>query len=720
MVAALLIQIPSVGRAVCASSATAAAGSASIQSAVDAAGPILAAGDHCVTVEAGTYAESVSIGGIDVNGFRIIVSAAPGAAATVRPPAAAAAGFFIANANVSLNGLRIEASAPSQYALLLSAASGCAFSDVAASNSAGTAVYLDGASNNSFTACALAGGGTGLDGAAGGHALRVRAGSGNVFARSVLTGGVGGLGADGGAGARLEAVSDRNAFSLSTLRGGTAGKRPSGANNFGGHGLYIGGGSNNSADSCFLIGGLGGRCAGGGGSSGGHGLFVDGGASNAVARSTVTGGDGGYGGAVFGGPGGYGAQLSGGSGARISDSALAGGAGGDGPVGGLGGDGLADSGSALTLERGRLQGGRGGAGEFFTRSGGRGLALVGGGSNLVSDSGMAGGAGGRGLSTAAAGGYGGHGLLVSSSRDNSLSRCAMTAGAGGIGGGSLGPGAPGAAINLDSDPLSLSAAALRASAENSTGIQFSGGRQSWSFTGVDFPDANVAISVDASRLDPGAAVSMVDATGSRAGPAYERDPYGVVDWINPSAPPGRPGRPVGTAAAWSIDWTWSAAAYAASYKVYNASNLAPLGTVTEPAYRQFGLSSGTVYGVVVQAFNSHGSSPLSESGTARTQAAPGQSSGDPPDTVDGIRIFPNPLRPALGQTAMRFQNLPAGARLRIYALSGELVRDLSAEAGGTAVWDGTDKAGNRAASGVYFIYAQGNGTKKTVRAAVQR
>jgi flagellar hook assembly protein FlgD len=69
---------------------------------------------------------------------------------------------------------------------------------------------------------------------------------------------------------------------------------------------------------------------------------------------------------------------------------------------------------------------------------------------------------------------------------------------------------------------------------------------------------------------------------------------------------------------------------------------------------------------------------------------------------------------------MTFQGLPADARLRIYTLAGELVRDLAVEGSGRATWDGTNQNGSPAAGGVYFVFVQGSGTSQTIKIAVQR
>ena len=69
---------------------------------------------------------------------------------------------------------------------------------------------------------------------------------------------------------------------------------------------------------------------------------------------------------------------------------------------------------------------------------------------------------------------------------------------------------------------------------------------------------------------------------------------------------------------------------------------------------------------------------------------------------------------------MNFTGMPPGTRLRIYTLGGDKVRELTADASGQAAWDGTNSAGQNAASGVYIVYVQGAGDSKTLKVAVQR
>jgi hypothetical protein len=93
---------------------------------------------------------------------------------------------------------------------------------------------------------------------------------------------------------------------------------------------------------------------------------------------------------------------------------------------------------------------------------------------------------------------------------------------------------------------------------------------------------------------------------------------------------------------------------------------------------------------------------------------------NPSTSVTQAKIFPNPLRPSLGQTLMTFSELPANSRVRIYTLTGVLLRDMTADATGLASWDGTNQAGNRVASGVYFVFAQSGTQGTTFKVAIER
>lgn len=88
--------------------------------------------------------------------------------------------------------------------------------------------------------------------------------------------------------------------------------------------------------------------------------------------------------------------------------------------------------------------------------------------------------------------------------------------------------------------------------------------------------------------------------------------------------------------------------------------------------------------------------------------------------LSNVRVFPNPFQPPAGHTAMTFASLPPGGRVRIYAITGLVLKDLTADANGIARWDGTNQAGANVASGVYYAFVQGTGRSRMFTVAVQR
>ncbi|MCL1972938.1 MAG: T9SS type A sorting domain-containing protein [Endomicrobia bacterium] len=93
------------------------------------------------------------------------------------------------------------------------------------------------------------------------------------------------------------------------------------------------------------------------------------------------------------------------------------------------------------------------------------------------------------------------------------------------------------------------------------------------------------------------------------------------------------------------------------------------------------------------------------------------------NAFENMKYYPNPLQPSKGMNyaKMNFSNMPAGTRIKIYTMLGQVVRELEADASGMAVWDGRNNAGEAAASGVYIVYMQdGNGNKKRIKLAVER
>lgn len=83
-------------------------------------------------------------------------------------------------------------------------------------------------------------------------------------------------------------------------------------------------------------------------------------------------------------------------------------------------------------------------------------------------------------------------------------------------------------------------------------------------------------------------------------------------------------------------------------------------------------------------------------------------------TLGSAHCYPVPFKPAAGHTAITFTGLTRAARVRIYTVSGELVRTLDKnDSGETLGWDVKNSRGENVASGVYFyIVKSGSQTAK--------
>jgi hypothetical protein len=93
-------------------------------------------------------------------------------------------------------------------------------------------------------------------------------------------------------------------------------------------------------------------------------------------------------------------------------------------------------------------------------------------------------------------------------------------------------------------------------------------------------------------------------------------------------------------------------------------------------------------------------------------------------TTPAIRLseakaFPNPLDTKLGQTSMTFAPLPVKVQVRIYDLTGVLIKDMFSESAGTVSWDVTDQNGKQVAGGVYLALIQSDSEKRTIKVAIR-
>ena len=94
----------------------------------------------------------------------------------------------------------------------------------------------------------------------------------------------------------------------------------------------------------------------------------------------------------------------------------------------------------------------------------------------------------------------------------------------------------------------------------------------------------------------------------------------------------------------------------------------------------------------------------------------------PPSSPSSLRAYPNPFIPGESATNnLTFDHLPAGASVKIFTLTGALVKELTATDAGIATWEGVlNQSGEKVASGVYYVFAEGNGSKKTTKVAIER
>jgi hypothetical protein len=75
----------------------------------------------------------------------------------------------------------------------------------------------------------------------------------------------------------------------------------------------------------------------------------------------------------------------------------------------------------------------------------------------------------------------------------------------------------------------------------------------------------------------------------------------------------------------------------------------------------------------------------------------------PYGSIDSVDVYPNPFVPSRGDLRVTFRNVPDGAVVRIYAMSGELVREIDAVINSFAYWDGKNYKSEDVASGVYLF-----------------
>jgi hypothetical protein len=88
--------------------------------------------------------------------------------------------------------------------------------------------------------------------------------------------------------------------------------------------------------------------------------------------------------------------------------------------------------------------------------------------------------------------------------------------------------------------------------------------------------------------------------------------------------------------------------------------------------------------------------------------------------LSGVEVFPNPWRSDkhAGHPSITFANLPTDCSVKIFTVSGRLVKDYS-NVNGTVNWDLTDTTSEKVASGIYiYLIASSEGSKVKGKVAV--
>lgn len=111
-------------------------------------------------------------------------------------------------------------------------------------------------------------------------------------------------------------------------------------------------------------------------------------------------------------------------------------------------------------------------------------------------------------------------------------------------------------------------------------------------------------------------------------------------------------------------------------------------------------------------------SPVPPSGGAYTVAMGAAPAVIVLDSAQGdlasAHCYPVPFMPSRGDTVITFTGLTSSASVRIYTISGRLVRELSkSDFGSKLAWDARNSAGQQVASGVYIYVIKGGGHTAT-------
>jgi hypothetical protein len=88
-------------------------------------------------------------------------------------------------------------------------------------------------------------------------------------------------------------------------------------------------------------------------------------------------------------------------------------------------------------------------------------------------------------------------------------------------------------------------------------------------------------------------------------------------------------------------------------------------------------------------------------------------------SADSARAYPNPYH-VNRDGYVTIDQIPAGSRVRILDLRGDVVLDQAANQSGLVTWSATNGSGRNVASGLYLVIVEGGGAKKIMKLAVIR
>lgn len=91
-----------------------------------------------------------------------------------------------------------------------------------------------------------------------------------------------------------------------------------------------------------------------------------------------------------------------------------------------------------------------------------------------------------------------------------------------------------------------------------------------------------------------------------------------------------------------------------------------------------------------------------------------------PENLDIVKVYPIPFKPIRWDSEIIFDGLPQNTTIRIYDISGSLIKEIENITIGTYGWDVKDAYGKDVASGIYIYIVTCDWMKKIGKIAIIR